>query len=273
MQVYKEMDIATAKITKKERQGIKHHLIDIINPQQDYNAAIFREEALKLIGKIHEDDMTPLIVGGSCLYIQILIDGIFKDNKKTDSLRTELKKNIEEKGAESLYKYLMNVDPASAKKIHPNDKKRLIRALEVFHLTEKPLSELKNKRHPLSDKYKVIVYGLSLPRPLLYKRINERVDSMFKRGLVDEARNLYDNYKLSKTAKGAVGYKELFGYFKKNYDLQEAKRLIKRNTRRYAKRQMTWFKKESKIKWQEVKENDLPSCIAQRIYNDVKCKL
>ncbi len=273
MQVYKHMDIATAKITKEEMQGVKHHLIDIIDPSQEYNVALFREKVTRFIKEIHKKKLIPLLVGGSGLYMQILLDGIFDDNKSSFKIRKKLDAKADEKGLGVLYNRLVELDPEAAKAIHSNDRRRIIRALEVFYSLNEPITEAKKKRHGIWNEYNVLLYGLSIERKLLYQRINERVDRMFQDGLIREAESLCENYSLSKSASGALGYKELFNYFKGEYDLIEAKRLIKRNTRRYAKKQMTWFNKENRIEWIDVLGSDTPLEIAGKIYKNAENKL
>ncbi len=273
MQVYKHMNIATAKITKEDMQGVGHHLIDIIDPNEEYNVALFREKVARLIKEMHKEKIIPLLVGGSGLYMQILLDGIFDDNKTSFEIREKLDTKADEEGLEVLYNRLVELDPGAAKVIHSNDRRRVVRALEVFYTLNEPITEAKKKRHGIWNEYNVLLYGLFVERKLLYQRINERVDRMFQSGLTEEAESLYKNYSLSKSALGALGYKELFNYFKGEYDIAEARRLIKRNTRRYAKRQMTWFNKENRIKWVNILDSDTPLKIADKIYKDAKSKL
>ncbi|MDP8261205.1 MAG: tRNA (adenosine(37)-N6)-dimethylallyltransferase MiaA [Candidatus Kappaea frigidicola] len=273
MQVYKHMDIVTAKITKNEMQGVKHHLIDIIEPNQEYNVAKFREKVIKLIQKIHKEEDIPLLVGGSGMYMQILLDGIFDDNKISFEVREKLNNEADEKGLEILYRRLVKLDPKASKVIHLNDRRRIIRALEVYYTLNEPITNAQKKRQGIWTEYNVYLYGFQIERKLLYEKINERVDEMFKKGLIEEIRNLSEKYTLSKSALGALGCKELFNYFKDVHDLVEAKRLIKRNTRRYAKKQMTWFNKENRIKWINVSSSDTAEKKAEKIYKDVKSKL
>jgi len=273
MQVYKHMNIATAKISKIEMQCIEHHLIDIIEPNEEYNVALFRERVLELIKRIHKAKAIPLLVGGSGLYMQIILDGIFDDNKVSFEIRDKLNAEADESGLEVLYERLVKLDFKAAQKIHSNDRRRIIRALEVYYTLNEPITKAKKKRQGIWAEYNVYLYGLSVERKLLYQKINNRVDEMFEIGLIEEAKDILKNYALSKSAWGALGYKELSGYFREEYDLDEAKRLIKRNTRRYAKKQMTWFNKENRIKWVNVSDSDTALIIAGKIYKDVKSKL
>jgi tRNA dimethylallyltransferase len=205
--------------------------------------------------------------------MQILLDGIFDDKRNSTEYREKLNREADEVGIEKLYMQLKKMDPEAAKKIHSNDKRRIIRALEVINSLKTSLTQAKTKRKGIWTEYDVCLYGLFIERELLYKNINERVDRMFASGLLEEAKKLQSDYKLSKTARGALGYKELFTYFNGDCTLDEAKELIKRNTRHYAKKQMTWFNKEKRITWIKVGFADKPQKIADKIYKDVKNKL
>lgn len=205
-----------------------------------------------------------LFVGGTGLYATILIDGIFEIAAGDDEFRAGLYKQAKVQGSSFLHNKLKKIDPQAASKIHPNDTKRIIRALEVFKITGKPISELQKLRKGLSSDYEIKVYGLNMNRANLYKRIDERVDKMFAKGLIDEIKQLLKK-KLSKTACFAIGIKELKGYFAGNYDLEEAKRLMKKNTRNFAKRQLTWFRKDKRIKWVNINKNHKPSLAANKI--------
>jgi len=267
MQVYKGMDIITSKPAATLREKIKHHLIDLIPATKEYNVSKYRRDALCKIKEILNRDKTPLFVGGTGLYMSILIDGIFKMGPSSKNIRMKLYKQAEELGNIYLYNKLKNIDPQSASKIHPNDTKRLVRALEVFESTGKPISYLQKQRKGLADKYDVMIFCLNIRRQNLYNRIERRVDEMFKSGLVKEAKKLL-KLKLSKTASYAIGLKELKGYIDGEYDLDEAKRLMKRNTRAYAKRQLTWFRKDKRIKWLDINK-DTPRKVAKRIWKEL----
>lgn len=261
MQIYKGMDIISSKASATLRKKVPHHLIDIISPRTEFNVSRYRQLALRKIKEIIKRKKTPLFVGGTGLYMSSLIDGIFKLKSQNKNIRKRLYKEAQNMGSQYLYRRLKTVDPEAAVKIHPNDTKRIVRALEVFEVTGKPISYLQKQRIGLTEKYEVKTFCLDAKRDKLYKRINERVEKMFSKGLEQEVKGLLRK-RLSKTAAFAIGLKELKGYFDGLYDLGEAKRLMKKNTRNYAKRQLTWFRKDRRIRWIEIGENDNPATIA-----------
>ncbi|MCX5716375.1 MAG: tRNA (adenosine(37)-N6)-dimethylallyltransferase MiaA [Candidatus Omnitrophica bacterium] len=243
MQVYKGMDIGTQKPPPALRKKIPHHMIDILAPDKEFSAADFRRRALRLIKQIHKRGKVPLFVGGTGLYMKALIDGLFPSPPKNERLRRKLYK------IKDLHAKLEKIDPQAAEKIHPNDRKKLVRALEIYYTAKKTKSELKPKTKPLSDKYSIKIIGIPRPRHELYDRINRRVEKMFEDGFLDEARGILKK-KLSMTAAQAIGYREAAEYFKNNIKtLEGLKEEIKKNTRHYAKRQLTWFKADKRIKW------------------------
>lgn len=268
MAIYREMNIGIAKPPLEFRNKFPHWMIDIRSVKEEFNVFDYVKEARKVIAEIIARNNIPLIVGGSSLYYFSLVDGIFETSSSGNEWRQKLENLSAEKGIDFLYEKLKKVDPLSANKIHPNDKRRIIRALEVYFITGKRLSELKSKRQSLSGKYDIIIYGLERDRVFLYKRINERVDSMMQKGLLDEVRNLYFQG-LSKTAYQAHGYKELIAFIKGEYDLKEAIRLIKRNTRRHAKRQLSWLKHDKRITWINLDVFDSPQDVANYIYKQL----
>jgi len=265
MQVYRGMDIVSSKITALERKKVKHHLIDIITPDKVYNVAKYRKTALSICVKLFLKNKIPLFVGGTGLYYSIIIDGLFPKVSEDKSIRTKLNKQLNLKGSKHLYAKLTKVDPLAAKKIHPNDARRIIRALEVYLKTGSPISELQKKRIGLGKDYEIKIFGLNLNRQSLYDRIDQRVDKMFKTGLKTEVKKLL-KLKLSKTALAAIGIKELRDYFKGLISLEEARRLIKRNSRRYAKRQLSWFRKDKRIEWININNQETPTQISQKIW-------
>lgn len=265
MQVYKGMDIATSKPAKALLDAVLHHMINIVEPSEEFSAALFRELAVKAMKEILAKSKSPLFVGGSGLYVKVLIDGIFEGPSSDRELRARLKAEADEFGVEVLYKRLKDVDSETASKVHPNDLRRILRALEVYEKAKAPISMLKSQTHGLSENYKIKMFGLDMGRQALYKKIDERVDAMFETGLVDEARRLMGR-NLSLTASQALGYKEVFRFLKGEYGFDEAKRLVKRNTRRYAKRQLTWFRKDKRVDWIIVEEDSKPEEIAKRIW-------
>ncbi len=264
MQIYRGMDILTSKPKPAIRKKIPHHLISIISPTREYNVSRYYQDARKKIKEIVKRGRIPLFVGGTGLYMSILVDGIFKAKAQNKSIRSRLYAQAEKFGSGKLYAKLEKVDPLAAQKIHPHDTKRIVRALEVFASTGKPISQWQKQRRGLGAEFAIKIFGLNMARDKLYQRIDLRVEKMFKQGLMAEVKKIL-KLRLSKTAFCAIGIKELRGYFEGLHDLVEAKRLIKKNTRNYAKRQLTWFRKDKRIEWVEVVGKDTPVLIANRI--------
>jgi tRNA dimethylallyltransferase len=251
MQAYRYMDIISQKPTPRERRSVPHYLIDILYPKEEYSAADFIKKAAVSIDKIIKRKKMPIVVGGSGLYVKALVDGLFKAPKKDSQLRKKLEKEADRWGSESLHKRLAEIDCETASKIHPNDLRRIIRALEVFYLTGVPISEHKKKTAGIKEAFDIHIYGLIRNRKNLYRRIEKRVDKMFKENLVKEIRAI-EKKRPSITARASLGYKEIMGYLKKEYGLEEARELLKKNTRRFAKKQMTWFNADERIKWIDI---------------------
>jgi len=259
MQIYKKMDIGTAKINEKEKEGIKHHMIDLIYPKEEFSVYDYQNLSLEIIDKLLAENKTPILVGGSGLYINsILYDLDFNKVSSDEKVRNKYYGLKEKKGKMFLYSLLEEKDKEAAKKIHPNNVKRVVRALEVLEVTGKKYSQNNNFRK-YSDKYNFIIIGLEMNRELLYNRINLRVERMIEEGLINEVEELYnEGYDKSYQSMQAIGYKEIIDYIEGNTTKEEAVRLIKRNTRRFAKRQITWFKPDDRIKWFDItdyKEN------------------
>jgi len=248
MCVYKGMDMLTSKPSKEDRKKIKHYLIDIIPPSKEFSVSEYRKLALSTIEDILKRKKTPLFVGGSGLYVKSIVDGLFPSAKKDETFRKDQEHLAKKYGKKYLYKKLQKIDPEIAKKIHPNDLRRVIRSLEIYHIEKKKPSELKKKTSGL--KYKVKLFGIRIDREALYKNIDKRVEDMFKKGIIDEVRRL-SKKKMSLTSKSALGYNEVLGYLKGRHSLEEAKSLLKKNTRHFAKRQMTWFRPDRRIEWKE----------------------
>jgi tRNA dimethylallyltransferase len=255
MQIYKKMNIGTAKINEDEKEGIKHHMIDLITPDKEFTVYDYQLLAFKIIESLLENDKTPILVGGSGLYINsILYDLDFNKVSSDESLRKRLYDIKKEKGKEYLYDLLKEKDPKAAEKIHPNNVKRVVRALEVIEITGEKYS-LNNNFRKYSEKYDFIIIGLEMNRKLLYNRINMRVDEMIEEGLIEEVKALYqDGYDKNYQSMQAIGYKEIIDYLEGNISKEEAVRLIKRNTRRFAKRQITWFKPDDRVKWFDMSD-------------------
>ncbi|AIS62524.1 tRNA (adenosine(37)-N6)-dimethylallyltransferase MiaA [Listeria ivanovii] len=251
MQVYLGLDIGTAKITSKEMAGIKHYLIDVTEVEKPFTASKFQSKTRGLLESIHNRGKLPIIVGGTGLYIQsIFYDYDFGQTAGDKAYRVEL----EQLDNDALWQMLNQLDPKSATLIHKNNKRRVIRALEVMRATGKPFSEYQVHHEP-NDRYKPLFLGLDLARDSLYERINERVNNMFQQGLVEEAKTLYDRDLTDVPAIQGIGYKELFTYFEGNSSLEEAKELIQKNSRHYAKRQLTWFRNRMDINWIQADTN------------------
>lgn len=248
MQIYKGLDILSSKPTKNMRREVAHHLLDIVLLKQPFDAAAYRKIALKKIREIHREGKIPLFVGGTGFYMSVVIDGIFKEVKKDLLLRQKLYAQERTTGRGYLYERLKTIDKTAAEKIHPHDLRRIVRALEVYRLTGKPISELWQKRKGLGNTYDIKIFALNKERQKLYNDINKRVENMFTQGLVGEVKKLLRD-KLSLTARQAIGIKEIEGYLDGIYDLEYTKELLKKNTRNYAKRQLTWFRKDKRISW------------------------
>lgn len=247
MQVYRQLDIGTAKVKPEEKEGIPHHLIDCREFTEDYSAAVFQREGRKKIKEITERGKLPIIVGGTGLYIQSLLYDFQLGGKKeeeTSEIRKKYEAFAEENGNEALWQLLLDKDAKAAETIHFNNRKKVVRALEVFETTG--YSILTPKEQP-ALLYDYFLIGLETERSFLYERINQRVDLMLEEGLLTEAKLMYDN-KGAQAAQG-IGYKEFFPYFDKHIELDEAIEQVKQNSRRYAKRQLTWFRNRMNVKW------------------------
>ncbi len=242
MQIYKGMDIATAKITEDEMDGVKHHLISFLDPSREYSAALFKKDAENIIYDIDRRGKVPIICGGTGLYIDSLLKGFdFSYMPEDLKIRSELKKRADSEGAEPLLNELKDIDPETASKLSLNDEKRIIRALEVYYITGEKFSKRKEKTLEGSKKFDSLYIIIDFSdRRALYRRIDERVDKMIENGLVEEAKKFIDK---GPTSRQAIGYKELVPYFKNEKSLDECVENIKKSTRRYAKRQITWFKR------------------------------
>ena len=251
-QIYKRLNIGTAKPTSEELQKVEHHFINILNPQESYDVNKFSIDAGNAIDEINKRNKTAIVAGGSGLYVKALIDGIVESTDKDENLRKELLAKKEKYGNEFLYNELIKVDPISAEKMLPQNWKRVIRALEVFYLTSKPIWQHHSNQNK-NSKFSFYQIGLNWNREALYTRIEERIDKMIEDGLVDEVSGiLNDGYNKNLNSLNTVGYKEIISYLENEITLKRAIELIKRNTRRYAKRQLTWFRSDERIKWHTV---------------------
>ena len=241
--VYKGFDIGTAKPTKEEMNGIVHHMIDIVEPEFNYSAGLYQQQASKIIHEINLKNKTPIVVGGTGLYIDILLKNYQLPKINAD---TTLRSKLQQKDTNDLYIELEKKDKVGAQNIDPNDKKKIIRALEIIYTTGKPLSLVRGVEQ---SPYEIEWIGKNYPRDILYERINKRVDIMFELGLVEETRKLLSKHGKIPNLTDTIGYREIIGYLDNLYSLDEASELLKKNTRHYAKRQLTWFRKNPDIKW------------------------
>jgi tRNA dimethylallyltransferase len=250
MQVYRGMDIGTAKLPVSERKGIPHHLIDIVDPDQEFNAGLFISHALPILDDFSRRDVPIIVVGGTGLYVKALLGGIFRCPPSQRGLRLKLWEECEDRGSSYLYERLCRLDRKAAERIHPRDAIRIIRALEVVALTGRPFSEL-TQEHGFSERrFSPLHLSLYVDREVLYERINTRALSMIDAGLVGEVEGLMAmGYGPELKPMKAIGYRHIVGYLKGDWDLDEAVRLIQRDTRRYAKRQITWFRADPEVVW------------------------
>ena len=249
MQIYQKMDIGTAKIRKEEMDGIPHHLIDVLDPSEEFNVARFQEMAKEALAGIYRRGRIPLIVGGTGFYIQgLLYDIDFTKEEQDFRYREKKKKKAKEEGAQAIHKMLQAVDPASAQKIHPNNIKRVIRALEFYHLNGRKISEHNEQESRKESPYRFAYFVLNQNRTTLYERINHRVDLMLEAGLVEEVRRLKEaGYGKNLVSMQGIGYKEVLDYLDGKMTLEETADQIKKDTRHFAKRQLTWFGREKEV--------------------------
>ncbi len=251
MQIYKEMDIGTAKPTIEEMQGIKHYLLDFVSPDKRYSVAEYKKDAINAIDEIIEKNKVPIVVGGTGLYINSLIYGIEYPEIEIDiKYRNELERTADEPdGLRKLYEMAKKIDEEAIKNISPNDKKRICRVLEIYHSTGKTKTQQEIESRKNGPKYDYLVYGLNMDRDKLYDRINKRVDIMIQDGLIEEVKKVASKYKEFPTAMQGLGYKEVLEYLNGDTTKEEMIEKIKMETRRYAKRQLTWFRRYETIKW------------------------
>ena len=257
-QIYKYMDIGTAKPTLQERELVPHHLIDIIYPDEVMSAGEFQKLARRCIEDIYARGKIPFLVGGTGLYIRAVIRDIDFPPKVDENIREVIKEKIRREGLSNVYSELVEVDPATASKISPNDEIRITRALEVYYATGKPISFYRRGIDIDYPRYDIVYFVLNPPRDLLYKRIEERVDKMIQLGLIEETKNILEmGYSPDLPSLQTLGYREIIKYLQGIYDLESAVEEIKKETRRYAKRQLTWFRNETRVRlitYEEVED-------------------
>lgn len=250
MQIYQEMDIGSAKPTKEEMQGIKHYLLDFVSPKDRYSVADYKKEATEAIEEIIKKGKTPIVVGGTGLYIDSLIYNIdYPEIEFDEEYRNHLEERVKQEGLKNLYEEAMKIDEEAMKCISPNDQKRILRVLEIYHQTGKTKTEQEIESRKKEVPYNYYVFALTMDRPILYDRINKRVDIMIEQGLIQEVQNIMAKYKEYPTAMQALGYKEIKEYLEGKTTKEEAIERVKQETRRYAKRQLTWFRKNKQTIW------------------------
>ncbi len=258
MQVYRHMDIGSAKVTFEEMEGVPHHLIDILEPQEEFNVAAFQSLAQKALDGIYSRGHIPIVAGGTGFYIQALLYDIdFKENESGSHIRKELEALGREKGSEYLHALLLQIDPESARQIHANNQKRVIRAIEYYRLTGEPISVHNRQEREKSSPYRFYYYVLTCDRALLYERIDRRVEEMLEAGLVEEVERLKESgCHRGMVSMQGLGYKEILDYLDGQRTLLEAVRVLKRDTRHFAKRQLTWFRRERDVRWLKLEDFD-----------------
>lgn len=258
MQVYRHMDIGSAKVTVQEMDGVFHHLIDVLEPWEDFNVTVFQSMARQALSDIYARGHIPIVAGGTGFYIQALLYDIdFKENDNNTGVRSDLEELARQYGNEYLHQELVKVDPETARQIHANNRKRVIRALEFYRLTGQKISEHNQQEREKDSPYRFYYYVLNCDRALLYRRIDKRVDQMIDAGLVAEVERLRKmGCRRGMTSMQGLGYKEILDYLNQQCSLEEAIAILKRDTRHFAKRQLTWFKRERNVRWLQMEDFD-----------------
>ncbi len=250
MQIYRHMDIGTAKPTPAERSLVPHHMVDIVDPDEPFDAETYATLSLSIVMALQARQVLPFVVGGTGLYIKSLVYGLFDARPRDEALRIRLKQEAEKEGAEALFERLKQVDPVTARKLHVNDTYRIIRALEVYETSGVPISDYQRRHRFQESRVTTLKFGLHMGRDQLYDRIDERVDMMIQAGLLDEVRRLQESgYSGELKSMQSIGYRHMCDFLDGRLDWPETIRTLKRDTRRYAKRQMTWFKADREVVW------------------------
>ena len=258
MQVYKKMDIGSAKIRPEEMNGVKHYLVDVLDPKEEFHIVKFQQMAKEAMEEIYAKGKIPILVGGTGFYIQAVTKDIdFTEAEQENEYRKELEVLAKEKGGEYLHEMLKEVDPKSAEAIHSHNVKRVIRALEFYHQNQTPISAHNEEQKKNESPYRLAYFVLNMPRELLYKRIDLRVDQMLEEGLLEEVKDLQkEGCCRGMVSMQGLGYKEILDYLEGKYSLEEAVRYLKRDTRHFAKRQLTWFRREQEVTWVDKEKFD-----------------
>lgn len=262
MQIYKELDVGTAKVTKEEMQGVPHHMVGFLSPAQKFSVADFVEMAKSCIEEIASRGKLPIVVGGTGLYIESLLKGIqFSEQKTDETLRVALQKQAEEFGPIEMHHRLQQIDPEYAKEVHPNNVGRVLRAIELFQSTGITMTQQRANSLPKQKPYNSLLFCIGFEnRKTLYERIDLRVDQMMQQGLLQEAELVYKNRETYKTAAQAIGYKEFFPYFQGEQSVEQCAEVLKQASRNYAKRQLTWFRRMEDVFWLDAEKQDLLRC-------------
>jgi len=267
-QIFKQLNIGTAKPPKEILDKTRHHLISFLRPEEHFSAGMYSKMSRKIVDQILDRKKIPFVVGGSGLYVKALIEGFFELEIRDDKIRASLRKRLLKEGTESLYNELKKCDPELAESIQPNDKQRILRGLEVYLTSKQKLSKLQ-EQPSVPPNFNPVIFGIRCDRKLLYDRINHRVEEMIEEGLLNEVLKLKKKgFTPELNALNSVGYKEVFEYMDNTINYDEMIELIKRNTRHYAKRQMTWFNKNKNIRWKDINENTDYKKLASEIVNE-----
>ncbi|MFO7749362.1 MAG: tRNA (adenosine(37)-N6)-dimethylallyltransferase MiaA [Desulfobacteraceae bacterium] len=270
MQIYRYMDIGTAKPDRNEQAAVTHHMVDVADPDENFDAARFARMADRALQEILQRGRLPIVAGGTGLYIKALLYGLFRGRSADSSVIQALEQEVKAKGAPALHKRLEQSDPESAAKIHPHDAFRIVRALEVLTTTGKTISSFQNSHEFSRKRYNAFKIGLSMDREKLYRRIDQRVDLMLDQGLIDEVENLRKmGYSCGLKSMQSIGYRHVCGFLDGKVSFDETLRLFKRDTRRYAKRQFTWFRNQEEMTWLEPKETDMAENLVRAFLSGV----
>ena len=270
-QVYRGMDIGTDKPTLQERQGVPHRLLDLVRPDQSFNVGDYRRHALQEVSRLHSQGLLPLMVGGTGLYIRGLLRGLCPAPSANWPMRQAFTQEAREQGWSFLHEKLHQVDPDLAKRLHPNDQPKVLRGLEVYHMLGIPLSQVQQQHQFQETQYPFLLIGLTMERKTLYHRIDARVEWEIEKGLVQETQGLMQQgYARHLGSMKGLGYRQFSGYLEGEYSYDEAVRLLKRDTRHFAKRQLTWFRKEPGIHWITVEESDIPAKATQHVLKAIE---
>ncbi len=265
-QVYRGMNIGTDTPSEEDRQQVPHRLIDLVEPDEPFNAGEFRRQALEEISRLYEKGLLPLVVGGTGLYVRALLHGLWAGPPGDHTLRRKLEEEARARGGESMYQELSHVDPATARRLHPRDTVKVLRALEVYRQTGIRLSKAHEEHRGQAKPFRALVLGLTMDRALLYQHIDHRVDVELAKGLVDETQTLLaKGYSRNLVSMKSLGYRQMAGYLEGECSFDEAVRRLKRDTRHFAKRQMTWFRKEPGLMWVEVQPDESVQSVSQRV--------